>query len=76
MTKPCFDYFGIEIEVGDVVTFPTSGDMSDGKVVKVTPRHITILNISGYKKGKDPRCVINKTKVLKPYKEKYPEDFV
>lgn len=73
-----FDYFGVQIEVGDMVSFPTSGIMEDGKVLDIfnRGRQITIINISGYKKKKYCKDVINKTKTEEALKEKFPEEFV
>lgn len=72
------DYFSVPIEIGDIVTFPSSGIFEDGKVIGKfnNNRQITILNISGYKKMKYCKDVINKSRVFDSLKLEFPEHFI
>jgi hypothetical protein len=72
------DYFGTEIAVGDTVSFPTSGEMEDGEVVRFTPGKNTILirNSNGNVKLKYPENVINKSRIMPILKDTHPEDYI
>jgi len=62
------DFYGIDINIGDTVTFPAGGEMMDGVVEKF--RNLNrfrseafVKNSSGHKKWKVLTCLINRTSV-------------
>jgi hypothetical protein len=63
----CKDFYGIDIEVGDTVTFPAGKEMMDGVVEKfntaIIPQ-IFVRNKAGYKKWKHCDVVINRSKII------------
>lgn len=70
------DYFGIPINIGDTVSFTTSGIFEDGVVLKFAERYVVITNSSGNKKIKVSNCVINKTIIINSLKRTIPEEFI
>jgi len=62
------DFYGIDIKIGDTVTFPSGADMMDGVVEKfrglnrVRPEAF-VKNSSGNKKWKLLKCLINRSSI-------------
>lgn len=77
MTKiVTLDFYEIPIEIGDVITFPASGEMMNGTVIARGPKVVHIINESGNKSKKWSKDVINKTALMSAYKEVYPENCI
>lgn len=71
------DFYEIPINVGDIITFPSSGDMMNGTVLTVFKGgHVQIVNENGNKSVKFARSVINKTALMNAYKEIHPENCI
>jgi len=71
------DYLGNEIDIGDIVVFPASGNFGKGKVISFDSNNeLIIKNSNDYKKTKYPRDCINLTKIDDVFKIVYPEKYI
>ena len=63
------DFYGIDVEVGDIVSFPAGKELMDGTIEKIrkgkTPYwdQIYVNNTSGNKKWKNARDCINHSRI-------------
>ena len=71
--KTVLDFYGLPINVGDVVSFPAGASLNDGVVEKIKPgKHLHTLkvrNSSNYLKTKYSKDVVNKTLITRQLAE-------